>query len=156
MKNVKPTIWLDFMTYVIIPFYLITNVITLVNMFKDVNYFDLILLLLIMIYSLVTFLFLSKRKNISCYLLLGYIVLLGAIFNYIFYTKVTNGIYLAISIMGTILCWILPNYIYLFKRQDFFKEHSNRHIKKCPGCNRIIPIAMACCGRCGYKEGNNG
>ena len=48
--------------------------------------------------------------------------------------------------------WVIPNYIYLYKRKDIFRKHAVAHIKKCPGCNRIIPVNMISCGKCNYKE----
>ncbi len=150
MKKIKSTIWLDFLTIVLIPFYILTSTLTISKLLMHkIDILNLILTIIIFLFSVVTFLFAFKRKKPAYYLLMVYVLL---IMSYEIYRNAPNLMVMVIAFVVGILVWFIPNLIYLYRHKDCFYEHNMAHIKKCPGCNRIIPISMKCCGKCNYKE----
>ncbi len=151
MKKMPSTSWLDFITFVYLPFYLLANVVTL---FSGVNIYILLPTILNIIFSLITFYFLFKRKYQAYYLLFIFIFisLFSMGINIIRKYQIHNISFIIVEYVIGIIIWLIPNYIYIVKRRKFFNKHHMAHIKKCPGCNRIIPIEMKCCGKCNYKE----
>ncbi len=152
----KSTIWLDFLNFIVIPFHILTGILELVDIFKS-NGLDIIKLIifgLLIIYNVITFCLLLKRRKSSYYLLIGYIFLVLIIGLYNIYFEVTNVLIFVLIIILGCISWLLPNCIYIKKRKTLFYDHNVAHIKKCPGCNRIIPIKMASCGKCGYVPDN--
>lgn len=156
MKDkIKSTIWLDFYSYIFIPFYIFVlskETLTIDNKLS----FSCIFLIIIIIFSIFTLLNVVKKNKLSYYLLYIFnIVSIISIGIYIINRFNINNFWYKIELLliGSII-WLIPNYIYLYKRNNVFHKHSVVHIKKCPGCNRIIPISMDCCGKCGYKGEN--
>lgn len=151
IKDVKPTMWLEFLKYILLPFCIISNIFMMFNHLKII---ELIVFIIMTIYSIITLYLLIKRKEIAYYLLQFFIVIslipmIKAFSTHFVIKDITKLI--IISLIG-IIVWIIPNWIYIKKRKKLFQDHSGQHIKKCPGCNRIIPINMVCCGKCNYKE----
>ncbi len=150
------TIWLDFICYIFIPFYIFSSSLELLKILNS-NIILSILLIIINAYFFVTLLFLSKRKKIAYYMLFPFYILsyISISFYLIFkYNLKENIFYILFIVFGII--WIIFNYIYIIKRKNRFYEHSVAHVKKCPGCNRIIPISMKYCGKCNYVEVEDG
>jgi membrane protein YdbS with pleckstrin-like domain len=127
-KNILSTIWLDFLTYIFMPLFILINSTELLKRIGSKNILLLIFLIVTIIYSIFTLYIVSSMK--------------------------LNNIWYILEIFGGVsVLWIIPNYIYLYKRYEIFKHRINTaHIKKCPGCNRIIPVSMVSCGKCDYKE----
>ena len=148
------TIWLDFVSYIFMPFYFLTLSIETVDSFESKNPLKIILLILCTIYTVCTIYNVFRKNKIAYYLMYGFITY--SIITIIIYFSnkfnITNIKYILEFIGVGVIVWIIPNFIYLYKRKDIFRKHNVSHIKKCPGCNRIIPIHMESCGRCGYKE----
>ena len=154
-KNVLSTIWLDFLTFIFMPLFLFINSNELLKRMGSKNIILLIFLSITIIYTVFTLWNSFKKNKLSYYLL--YIFVFISMISISLYIvdcmKLTNIIYIAEIFGATSVLWIVPNYIYLFKRYEIFKHRvSSVHIKKCPGCNRIIPITMESCGKCNYKE----
>ena len=151
------TIWLDFIIYIFIPFYFLTLTIESVSAFSSEDIIKKISLIVCALYVAFTFCNLIKRNKLSYYLLFIFYIF-SLITSCLFLShrvNITNNIYILEFIGIGIFLWIIPNFIYTYKRRDMFRKHNIAHIKKCPGCNRIIPIHMESCGRCGYKGGEN-
>ena len=152
----KSTIWLDFINYVLIPFYILTSSIELIKNIKT-NILISLALLIFIIYIFITLFYLIKREKKAYYLLFPFYIVsyIGTSIYFISKYGVKNNIYyLLIIILG--ILWCIFNFIYTLKRKKIFYKHSVAHIKKCPGCNRIIPISMLSCGKCNYSEVENG
>ena len=154
-KNVISTIWLDFLTYIFMPLYILINSTELLNRIGSKNIWIITYLIVTIVYSIVTLWNSAKKNRLSYYLLYIFVFIsMISISLYIVTSMKLSNISYILEIFGAVsLLWIVPNYIYLFKKYEVFKNRtSGPHIKKCPGCNRIIPITMECCGKCGYKE----
>ena len=134
--NKESTIWLDFINFIVIPFYAIASMIKPFHIF-NITIVNIILDIMIFIYSVITFYYGLKRRKIAYYLFLIYL-------------------FIIIFVLFSGMIWLIPNYIYMRNRKALFYEHNVTHIKKCPGCNRIIPVTMVSCGKCNYKEGKHG
>ena len=152
-KNTLSTIWLDFISYVFFPFYILVISIETINIF-DVNKLLASILILYLIYIAFIFVKQIKRNKIAYYLMysfypLSIITIVLYFCNKFSILKITY----VLELIGVgVLIWVIPNYIYLYKRKELFRKHNVAHIKKCPGCNRIIPVSMISCGKCSYKE----
>lgn len=146
-NKIQSTIWLDFLNFIFIPFYIFTNILSL---FKGLKIIDLIGLLVITIYDIITFYTVLKRRKMGYYLMYFFFLLSLVVMIYNLNSRYDLSYFITTGL--GIVFWIVPNYIYLFKRRKVFYEHNLAHIKKCPGCNRIIPSHMKCCGKCDYKE----
>lgn len=152
--NNKSTIWFDFISYIFIPFYILTLSIEIVRSISNNNLIFDILLIIILLFSIFVFLNTIRRNKRAYYTLyIFYIISMITIVLYFMHkyniTKISYKIELLIV---SLLLWCIPNIIYLYKRKYLFNKHNVAHIKKCPGCNRIIPINMKSCGKCNYKE----
>lgn len=157
-KNKLPsTIWLDFLTYIFMPFYILTLSLNLIASFNNliiINVIKSIIYGVFIIFCFITFYYLIKRRKSAYYCMMIFFVismitvLLDIMGNY----HIDKVIYIIELFIVGIIFWIIPNYIYMMKRKILFKEHHLINIKKCPGCNRIIPVSMTSCGRCNYKE----
>lgn len=148
------TIWLDFISYIFIPFYILTLGLEIFKIINTNNIIIPILLIIWLMFNLFLFYKLFKKEKISYYLM--YIFHPISISTVVLYLcnkiKFTNSLYVIELVIVGLILWTIPNYIYLFKRKDIFRKHNIAHIKKCPGCNRIIPVTMKSCGKCNYKE----
>lgn len=155
-KIIKSTIWLDFYSYIFIPFYIFVLSKETLKIDNKLS-FNCIFLIIIIIFSTFTLINLVKKNKLSYYLL--YIFHILCIISIgIYAINKFNIVYILYKVellLTSLIVWIIPNYIYLYKRRTIFYKHSVAHIKKCPGCNRIIPIHMTSCGRCEYKEEKN-
>lgn len=155
MKNIKTdsTIWLDFLSFILCPAFIIYSSLRLKESIFSQNIILMLLFFVSIIISAITFYKVFKKEklgytliqifSILCYL----ITLIDIIFKY----KLFNIIFIIIMIIVSIIL-LGFNYLYILKRKDIFRKHNLAHIKKCPGCNRIIPIHMTSCGKCDYKE----
>lgn len=155
-KKCLSTIWLDFLNYIFMPFNILTVSLTLI---ENINFSNLKLTLFIVFYfislliSIISFYKCVRRNKLGYYLLYVYIII----------SLITNGIeiinrlgindmvYILIFFISGVILWIIPNYIYIKKRKSIFQKHQLLNIKKCPGCERIIPVTMKFCGKCEYK-----
>ena len=154
-KNIKSTIWLDFLTYIFMPLFILINSNELLNRMGSKNILLILFLIFTIIYSTFTLYNSAKKNKLSYYLLYIFVFIsMISISLYIVSCMKLTNIWYILEIFGaTSILWIIPNYIYLYKRYEIFKHRvSTAHIKKCPGCNRIIPVNMVCCGKCDYKE----
>lgn len=152
MKS-KSSIWLDFINYIYMPFYILTLSLELVDIFSKKNILWIIILSISLLYSIFTFYNFIKRNKLAYYFLYFFYIL-SMILMSIYFSRIlhiTKLIYIIEFIIVGVIVWLVPNFIYLYKRKDMFRKHNIAHIKKCPGCNRIIPVSMTCCGRCDYK-----
>ena len=152
-KNTLSTIWLDFISYVFFPFYILVLSIETINIF-GINKLLACILILYLIYIVFIFIKQIKRNKIAYYLMYSFYPLSVITIVLFFCNKydISKLIYI-LELMGVgFFVWVIPNYIYLYKRKDLFTKHNVTHIKKCPGCNRIIPVSMISCGKCNYKE----
>ena len=154
MDKNKSSIWLDFFSYIFLPFYSFVLSLETLNMYKTNN---ILLKILLTIYLLFTIFVLyntikkSKKGYYSLYPFYVTSIISIALF-FINKFNIINIFYKVELIVVSLLIWCIPNIIYIYKRKDMFRKHNVAHIKKCPGCNRIIPINMKCCGKCNYKE----
>lgn len=149
----KSSIWLDFVNYIFMPFYILTLSLELIKLFSSDNIIGIILLVISLLYSIFTLYNFIKRNKIAYYILYFFYIL-SMILMVIYFSnmlKLKNITYVIEFIIVGIIFWVIPNYVYLYKRKDMFRKHNVAHIKKCPGCNRIIPITMEYCGKCDYK-----
>lgn len=148
------TIWLDFISYIFMPFYILVLSLESLKLIGTNKILILISILLCLFFSIFTFYKLFKKNKISYYLMYIFYPLSIITISLYFCNKInfTNYMYVLEIVGVSLVLWTVPNYIYLFMRKDIFREHNIAHIKKCPGCNRIIPITMVSCGKCGYKE----
>jgi len=148
------TIWLDFISYIFIPFYILTLGLETIKINGNKNILLPVLLIIWLMFNIFLFYKLFKKEKLAYYLL--YIFHPISITTIILYFtnkfNLTNIMYILEFVIVGLILWTIPNYIYLFKRKDIFRKHNIAHIKKCPGCNRIIPVTMKCCGKCNYKE----
>lgn len=148
------TIWLDFISYIFIPFYILTLGLEVFKMTSSKIVIIPILVIIWIMFNLFLFYKLFKKEKLSYYLLyIFHPISISTIVLY-FCNKINlnNTLYIIELVVVGLLLWTIPNYIYLFKRKDIFRKHNIAHIKKCPGCNRIIPVTMKSCGKCNYKE----
>lgn len=150
------TIWLDFINYIYMPFYILTSSLEFIKNFK-VNIILYSIIIVFTIYTFFTLYFLAKRDKKAYYLLFFFYVIsaISMVLYIINRYNINQGIYIGGLVTLSIL-WIVLNYIYLIKRKKIFYKRAVAHIKKCPGCNRIIPISMESCGKCNYSEVVNG
>lgn len=158
-KNNKlpSTIWLDFLTYIFMPFYIFTLSLNMIDSFNNLTIINIIkslIYVIIITFNFITFYYLIKRKKNAYYCMIAFYIIsmITIILDIINKYSITKIIYIIELVVAGIICWIIPNYIYLKRRKLLFKDHQLLNIKKCPGCNRIIPISMNSCGRCNYKE----
>jgi len=155
MNNKKriSTIWLDFLNYIFMPFNILTITLTAIKQFGLNHIIISILYIVALIIYFVCFYKVHKRDKYGYYLLYLYIILslFMNIIEIINRYKVNNIMHAIIMFIVGIILWIIPNYVYLRKRKNIFCKRQLLNIKKCPGCKRIIPITMPCCGRCDYK-----
>lgn len=152
-KKIKSSIWLDFISYIFFPFYILTLSIETLNVFNS-DKIKAIIFVLGLIYVIFIFFNQLKRNKISYYLMYSFYPL-SMITIVLYFCSKLNILKLSylIELIGLgFVVWVLPNFIYLYKRKDMFRKHAVAHIKKCPGCNRIIPVNMISCGKCNYKE----
>ena len=153
--NKESTIWLDFINFIVIPFYAIASMIKPFHIF-NITIVNIILDIMIFVYSVITFYYGLKRRKIAYYLFLIYLFIIWIIVIGSTYHLINNLLYFIIFVLFSGMIWLIPNYIYMRNRKALFYEHNVTHIKKCPGCNRIIPVTMVSCGKCNYKEGKHG
>ena len=154
-KKILSTIWLDFISFIFIPFYILVNSNELFKAIKSKNILLIIYLIICIIYSIILLFNLVKKNKISYYMLYIFLVLsFSSIMLYLIPKLHINNIWYIVEIIGvSLIIWLVPNIIYLYRRQNIFKDKLPiAHIKKCPGCNRIIPVNMTSCGKCSYKE----
>lgn len=157
-RNKLPsTIWLDFLTYIFMLFYIFTLSLNLIDSFNKIDTINIIKIIAFssfIIFCFFTFYNLIKRKRKAYYCMFIFfaISMFTIIFDIINKYNIEKMIYIIELFVVGIICWIIPNYIYMIKRKMLFKEHHLINIKRCPGCNRIIPVNMVSCGRCNYKE----
>lgn len=155
-KNEKlpSTIWLDFLTYIFMLFYIFTLSLNLIDSFNKINIIRIIIFSIFIIFCFFTFYNLIKRKRKAYYCMFIFFIIsmFTIIFDVISKYNIEKIIYIIELFIVGIICWVVPNFIYIAKRKMLFKEHHLINIKRCPGCNRIIPISMVSCGRCNYKE----
>ena len=152
-KKIKSSIWLDFISYIFFPFYILTLSIETLNVFNS-DKVKAIIFVFCLIYVIFIFFNQLKRNKISYYLMYSFYPL-SMITIVLYFCSKLNILKLSylIELIGLgFVVWVLPNFIYLYKRKDMFRKHAVAHIKKCPGCNRIIPVNMLSCGKCNYKE----
>ena len=152
-KKIKSSIWLDFISYIFFPFYILTLSIETLNVFNSYKV-KAIIFVFCLIYVIFIFFNQLKRNKISYYLMYSFYPL-SMITIVLYFCSKLNILKLSylIELIGLgFVVWVLPNFIYLYKRKDMFRKHAVAHIKKCPGCNRIIPVNMISCGKCNYKE----
>lgn len=152
-KKIKSSIWLDFISYIFFPFYILTLSIETLNVFNS-DKVKAIIFVFCLIYVIFIFFNQLKRNKISYYLMYSFYPL-SMITIVLYFCSKLNILKLSylIELIGLgFVVWVLPNFIYLYKRKDMFRKHAVAHIKKCPGCNRIIPVNMISCGKCNYKE----
>lgn len=157
MKNVKSTIWLDFINYIFIPFYILMTSLEFIKLIPNINIINIIKLLLDIlgvVLGILTIMFLYKRKKKILFIYIAFIInsmitICLLIFDRVNISRIDY--ILEIFVVGFII-WVIPNIIYVIIRRDMFKPHELNHIKKCPGCKRIIPEHMISCGKCNYKE----
>lgn len=157
MKNVKSTIWLDFINYIFIPFYILISFLELIKLIPNFTVINIIKMLLDVsgiILSLITMKFLRKRKKKILFIYIPFIINSMITISLLIFDRVhiiridyMVEIYLAVFVL-----WVIPNIIYIISRKDMFKDYKLNSIKKCPGCKRLIPVHMSCCGKCNYKE----
>ena len=155
-KKVESTMWLDFLGFVFIPFIILIASLLAIRLFGKKgmeNTIYGILLIFYCLYSFVTFYHLLKRKRITFYIVLGFIILTTVIipFDIIVRYEIDQILYKELIVLGTIIIWLIPNIIYIIKKRNTFKDYHLLNIKKCPGCNRYIPVTMKSCGKCKYK-----
>ena len=152
-KKIKSSIWLDFISYIFFPFYILTLSIETLNVFNS-DKVKAIIFVLGLIYVIFIFFNQLKRNKLSYYLMYTFYPL-SIITIVLYFCSKLNILKISyiIELIGLgFVIWVIPNYIYLYKRKDIFRKHAVAHIKKCPGCNRIIPVNMLSCGKCNYKE----
>ena len=152
-KKVETTIWLDILGFIILPFIILMASLLAIKMFGKSHIIIGICLLLFCLYSFITFYYLLKRKRISFYLTIVYICLSTIFLSYdiIVRYEIFDILYRELTVLGIIIIWLVPNIIYLIKKRNVFKDYHLMGIKKCPGCNRFIPVSMDKCGKCNYK-----
>ncbi len=153
-SKVPSTIWLDFITYIFMLFYIFTLSLNLIDSVHQTNIIKIIIFTLCIMLSFFTFYNLIKRNKRAYYCMFIFfgMSMLTIIFDLINKYHIDKMIYIVEFFGVGFIGWIIPNYIYIRKRKMLFKEHNLINIKRCPGCNRIIPVSMVSCGRCGYKE----
>ncbi len=152
-KKIKSSIWLDFISYIFFPFYILALSIETLNVFNS-DKVKSIIFILCLIYIIFIFFNQIKRNKLSYYLMYTFYPL-SIITIVLYFCSKLNILKISyiIELIGLgFVIWVIPNYIYLYKRKDIFRKHAVAHIKKCPGCNRIIPVNMISCGKCNYKE----
>lgn len=152
-KKLKSTIWLDFIGYVFFPFYILVLSIETLNIF-NLNKLKSIIYIIYLIYIVFVFINQLKKNIISYYLMYTYypLSIVTIVLYFCYKYDITKIIYILELVGVGLLLWVIPNYIYLYKRKELFRKHNIAHIKKCPGCSRIIPVNMTSCGKCNYKE----
>lgn len=153
-KKNNSTIWFDFFTYIFMPFYILAFSIELLHSITKNNIIINILMITNLIYSIFVFINIIRR-NIKAYYtlwLFHIISIISIVLYFVSKYNIDKLIYRIELIIVSLLLWCIPNMIYLYKRKYLFNKHNVAHIKKCPGCNRIIPITMKSCGKCNYKE----
>lgn len=147
------TIWLDFISYIFFPFYILTLSLEVLNSFRD-SKIKFILLMICLLYIIFVFLNNLKRNKLAYYTMYSFymISLITIVIYFSNKFNITKILYILEFLGVGFLLWVVPNSIYLYKRKKIFRKHNLANIKKCPGCNRIIPINMESCGKCNYKE----
>lgn len=154
MKDVKTSMWLDFLNYIFIPSTIGICSLELLKVFETKKFLDIIIFIIAIITAIIEFIFLQKRKEKILYIHIPFLLatLIGYVSVIINRLNITKTNYIIELILVGIVIWFIPNIIYIIKRKDSFRKHNVAHIKKCPGCKRIIPIKMKSCGKCNYKE----
>ena len=152
-KKVETTIWLDILGFVLLPFFILMASLRAIDLFGKKSIILGIILLLFCLYSFVTFYYLLKRKKITFFTTLIFIVLSTIFLSYDIMVRyeIYDILYRELTVLGVIIIWLVPNVIYLIKKRSIFKDYHLMGIKKCPGCNRFIPVSMDKCGKCNYK-----
>lgn len=155
-NKLPSTIWLDFITYIFMLFYIFTlslNLIGSFNKIDTINIIKMIVFSIFIVFCFFTFYNLIKRKRKAYYCMLYFLLWVCLLSFWILLINIIRKtIYIIELFIVDLICWVIPNYIYIYKRKILFKEHHLINIKRCPGCNRIIPVSMVSCGRCNYKE----
>ena len=152
-KKIKSSIWLDFISYIFFPFYIFALSIETLNVFNS-DKVKAIIFVSCLIYVVFIFFNQVKRNKLSYYLMYSFYPL-SMITIVLYFCSKLNILKLSyiIELIGLgFVVWVIPNFKCLYKRKDIFRKHAVAHIKKCPGCNRIIPVNMISCGKCNYKE----
>ena len=159
MKKFKSTIWLDFYTYIFIPFIILSNTFNYIKYIMDLeslktsSYFIIILeplLIILWIYSLLQFFKMNKKA-----FYLFKVTIISMVFVVLFNAFVNDSdILLILSFMlFYIVAWIIPNYIYINKRKEIFSNSKElTHYHKCLKCKRLISINDSICPECSKKD----
>lgn len=160
MKDVKSTLWLDFVNYIFIPFYILMTsmeFIKLIPNFSILNILKMLIDISGIVLGILTILFIHKRKPKILFVYMLFIInsMITISILIVERLKLVKIQYIVEIFVVAFVLWVIPNIIYIIIRKDMFKPHQINHIKKCPGCKRLIPEHMTCCGRCNYKEKEN-
>lgn len=155
-KEYQSTIWLDVLTYIILPFIIIFGTIGVIRglLYETFNFEFFVYVLLeisLLAFYGCTFYNSYKRTKLG-YNLLRILMVISAIMaatdfaNTESYNNGYNFVLVFIFyLVAAGFIWIYPNEIYLRKRKELFKNKSNfKFINECDKCNRLYPKGKSC------------
>ncbi len=162
-KKIQSTIWLDLLTYIILPLVILVSTINIFTTIFHITWqvYTIVLMLVeisLTIFYAVTVYHTHKRTSLAPKLLraLFWVTAIQTSFEYANTQQINKGynIFIAFAIYFAIcyVVWIRTNETYLENRMDIFgKESSLKKNYRCPECKRLVPIGKDC-PNCTKKE----
>lgn len=155
-KRIQSTIWLDLLTYIILPLVVLKsswNIISSISYLKW-NLYTIVLMIvevsLIVFYSLTVY-HSHKRTALAPKLLraLFWITAIQASFDFANTEQINKGYNLFLTFglyfAACYVVWIRTNEVYLENRKEIFgKESTLKKNYRCPNCKRLVPIGKDC------------
>lgn len=155
-KELQTTIWLDLLTYVIIPFVLLIGTIDIIRALLygvfNLEFFVFLLIEVVFLMFYAYTFYNSYKRTKDAYVLFRILIFITAIragLDYANTQNINNGDSFILAFLGyfaiVAIVWIYPNEIYFKKRKDIFSNKSTlKFTKRCENCKRIYFINKEC------------
>ncbi len=156
MKKVQSTIWLDLLTYIILPLIILGSTWNIINIIPKMEWkVYTVVMMGIEISLLLFYIFIvyhsHKRTALAPKLLraLFWVTAIQAGFEYANTQHINKGynLFLVFGIYFVIcyIVWIRTNEVYIEKRKDIFgKNNTLKKNYRCEKCKRLVPIGKDC------------
>lgn len=155
-KEIKTTLWLDLLTYIIIPFVLLIGSINIIRalLYGVINiHFFIFLFIEVAFLTFYGFTFYhSYKRNKDAYMLLRLLILITSIqagLDFANTQNINSGHSFILSLLGYLIViaivWIYPNEIYFKNRKNLFVNKSTLNfINRCSKCKKFYLNAEEC------------
>lgn len=155
-KKIQSTIWLDLLTYIILPLIVIGNAWNISHVIFHMKWTLYATIMLVIEIALIVFYSITvyhshKRTSLAPKLFdaIFWVTSFQASFSFANTQHINKGynLFLMFGIYFVVcyIVWVRTNEIYLEKRKDIFgKENALKKNYRCPDCKRLVPIGKDC------------